>query len=62
MLEPLARNGDGNQQPELAGMLSNGSETDRASRTDVAAIATAITRRGSQVEYGIVHSIVKTID
>lgn len=35
LLEPSARNGGGNQQPELAGMLSNGSETDRASRTEV---------------------------
>jgi hypothetical protein len=33
LLEPFPRNGAGNQQPELAGMLSNGSETHSKTRT-----------------------------
>jgi hypothetical protein len=35
LLEPFPRNGAGNQQPELVGIPSNGSETHSTTRTVV---------------------------
>lgn len=49
----------GNQQPGQVGMPVNGSETDRISRTEVAATDNSVTRRAPQEGDGIVQSLRK---